>query len=154
MTEPATYLVEKLDELEATAKAAAEERPPPWRFVKAGSYSGVVASATGDLWDCEGSDSLCMDETVAAHVALNDPATALRHIAATRRLLELHKPKMFDFSTGYDEPGRRQMCGHCYTADDQYFNVSGAWPCPTIELLAQGYGWTPPATCTLYRAVT
>lgn len=99
----AQFVADRLTEWQTVAEAAGKECPPPW---KAYPDMGIVEHSgpestnpfnweRGDqLWDSEGCTEswrrLCMDETVAAHVALNDPAAVLRQVAALRLIAAIH----------------------------------------------------------------
>ncbi len=91
------------------------------------AYDGMVIGENEEpLWDCEGSDTLCMAPEVAEHVACNDPAAVLRRCAADRRLLARHKPL---------ELSRETICEECSPGG---FLVG--WPCPTVQIFAEGLG--------------
>jgi hypothetical protein len=140
VTDPAAWLAAELDKLEATAHEVLPQRrwnaglPVP----RAEHLVMPDALAPDDerIW--------VLDDDYKHNTLVADERFVLDLVGAHRAILELHKPKMVDFSTGYDDPGWRQMCGNCY-AGDQYWTASGvsdAWPCPTIQLLAQAFGWT------------
>lgn len=63
------------------------------------------------------------------HIALNDPASILRRCAADRKLLVEHRQLSLPPDVVYDEC---RLCGES----------NEAWPCPTLVILAEGYGWT------------
>jgi hypothetical protein len=61
------------------------------------------------------------------HIALNDPHSVLCRVAAERKQLDLHRP----------EPGQHpDFCGY-----DKH-----QLPCPSVRLLAEGWGWTEETT--------
>lgn len=146
LADPAAYLAAALDEAEATARAAAEECAPPWKSYPGKGiveHSGPVPNYEGvferedQLWDSEGCTEswrrLCMDETVAKHVAVNDPAHALRVVAAHRKLLASHRPGGWQDSE----------CQECVHGADHYGDLlRESWPCDTVKILAEAYGWT------------
>ena len=135
--DPAAFLAAQLDKLEATAKAA---HPGPWRVVH--DYYGPQVQSEVDGSDiCDERDhdhhaSYATGEPLRRgdcdHIALWGPDTVLRHIDAARKQLLLHAVLF----TGPDESW--PVCSCC---DDGYQQQLD-WPCPTIELLAQGYGWS------------
>ena len=64
---------------------------------------------------------------LATWSAFWDPVTVLRMVKADRKLLELHKPYS---SVDY----QRYACSEC--------DLTYPWPCPTIKIRAQAWGWT------------
>lgn len=82
----------------------------------------------------------------AEHIALNDPAAVLRRCAADRKLLALHQP-VADHGR-YSEPqcpiecdGQHSGPSVCASCRD-YVGDPVEAPCPTVLLIAEGYGWT------------
>ena len=71
-----------------------------------------------------------LDADLATHIALNDPQSVLRRCATDRKLLELHKPVEMTGETA-------DACAVCEVTGDYPY-----YPCATIRLLAEGYGWT------------
>lgn len=83
----------------------------------------------------------------ARHIAASDPAAALRRITAERKILALHAvvPDHGRFSEdgcdphycdgNHDEPPVCRSCRN-YAGDPEEA------PCRTIEILAEGYGWS------------
>lgn len=69
-----------------------------------------------------------VDVGVAAFLPFNDPHAALRHCAANRKILDLHRPQ-----SRYPGDG----CVSCAADDDG----RASWPCQTVRLLAEGYGY-------------
>lgn len=111
MTDIAAFIEARLSEVQAAANAAAAECPPPWKSYPGKGiveHSGPESTNTFSyergiqLWDSEGCTEswrrLCMDETVAAHVALNDPAHVLRQVKAIRRIVESCEYFMWEYS--------------------------------------------------------
>lgn len=95
-----TWLRAQIDADEAKAVAAKraanrEGQLPGGDWVAAG---GLVGGPPDDprhelgwpLWDCEGSDTLCMNPDTAEHVANFDPDRALREVEAKRQIIEMH----------------------------------------------------------------
>lgn len=91
------FFQDRLDEIEAAALAAQASDPAPWRvdahddgstWERNGHGAGVVIAADGvALWDCEGSNMLCMTAATVRHVVLHDPKRVLTEVAIHRRLL-------------------------------------------------------------------
>lgn len=91
----------RLDEADALATAAANVDPSPWtastssdngpdihREVPVRAGSGVVYNADDEnLWETEGSSTLCMLAPSARHAAHHHPQAVLADIAAKRQLL-------------------------------------------------------------------
>lgn len=72
---------------------------------------------------------------LAAHIARHDPAAALRRIAADRRMLELHVLGETNWGDGFTSE-------RCMVCDPEPDESAPAFPCATLRLLAEGYGWT------------
>lgn len=134
LADPAAYLAAVLDTAERTALDASITNGREWTF-----YRGPIDNAliTGNLdgpFSCvvafdEGAPS----EPQAAHIAANDPAHVLRLVAAHRKLLAMHVP-------GGD---KGDDCLGCCEGMNRYEElIYDWWPCPTIKLLAEAYGWT------------
>lgn len=94
------FLLARIDEDEQIARSAAESIPPDYL-----SYRDSVGATWEDadglvkggpdrngyavhLWDCEGSDTLCMAPAASTHVARHDPARVLAECAAKREMIE------------------------------------------------------------------
>lgn len=143
MTDIAAFLTARLDEDQAVAEAAAAIDPGPWTADasdkgfpngRSGAGSGIVYAADDiGLWDCEGSNTLCMTAPSAEHVARHDPDRVLREVAAKRAIIAIHAPKDVDAA---DDTGDRlaTVCGNC---DYE------AWPCQTMFFLAAVYADHP-----------
>ncbi|MER8002992.1 DUF6221 family protein [Streptomyces sp. NPDC095613] len=107
---------------------------------KAARAVGYDTIAAGDyLWGTkylllrrgdESKASSEMDADLADHLALHDPESVLRRCAADRKLLELHAGRMHS-CPAKDETGYL----------DEWTHFGGAYACPVLELLAEGYGW-------------
>ncbi len=101
MSDIATFYEARLDEIEAAAKAAQAADPTPWHadahddgstWQRNGHGAGLVVAADDvPLWDCEGSNMLCMTAVAARHVALHDPAYVLADVAAKRALVDQYR---------------------------------------------------------------
>lgn len=66
------------------------------------------------------------------HIVRHDPATVLRRCQADRQILALHAPYTHDDDV---------ICQTCIEGSHLY--AEHAYPCPTLVLLAQGYGVEP-----------
>ncbi|MEV5944224.1 DUF6221 family protein [Streptomyces sp. NPDC051994] len=77
---------------------------------------------------------------VLPHIARNGPAAVLRHIAADRKLLDLHTDDGWHDCT---------MCGKASEETNwlgHAFHVPMPYPCATVRLLAESWGWTEETT--------
>lgn len=133
MTDLVDFLNERWAELQATALDASTSNGREWT-----SHYQPIDNAliTGDL-DGPFSNVVAFDEGApnewqAAHIALNDPASVLRRVAAERKLAALHVPVP---CPDHDDLLRLPVCKYC----------EWEWPCQHIELLAEGHGWTDEA---------
>lgn len=127
-------------------------------------------AATKGPWEIEGDDhtantvfSVCEDPNLVGqrvasswgpqtydnmvHIARHDPGAVLRRIAADRKLIELHAavPDHGRFSErGCDDTGcdgdhsDPPVCRSCRN----YAGDPLEAPCATVEILAEGWGWT------------
>ncbi|NUP47530.1 MAG: hypothetical protein HOW97_09485 [Catenulispora sp.] len=89
-----------------------------------------------------------LDERLGVYLARHDPAAVLRRITAERKQLELHAtvPNHGRFSDHnacpalcdgeHDDP---PVCRSCRNYAGDPIDA----PCPTVEILAEGWGWTP-----------
>jgi hypothetical protein len=80
-----------------------------------------------------------MERHPAFDALLPDPEAALRRVAAERGLLAEHAPSS---GMGYDQVAHGNWvamtaCSSCGVSDE--FGVP--WPCRTVLLLAQAWGW-------------
>ena len=102
MSDLATFLLARVAEDEAAARAAIEHQGSHWF-----DEEGIVSSdaqpsihAPGHfldmyapdgrwmLWDCEGATSLGVHPATSAHIARHDPARVLAECEAKRRIME------------------------------------------------------------------
>jgi len=129
MTTPPTTLHERLaaELARRTAAANAAGTPPPdpaadWQ-VEPTPIKDVYRVVDGD-------GSLVADvlvgEELAAHIALHDPADALRRYAGELEVLERHAP----VPPRADDPWAMPDCTAC----------KSWWPCPEIRSLASRLG--------------
>jgi hypothetical protein len=162
----AQFVADRLTEWQTVAEAAGKECPPPW---KAYPDMGIVEHSgpestnpfhyeRGDqLWDSEGCTEswrrLCMDETVAKHVALNDPAAVLRQVAALRLISGLHRPMNPEDVLPLIYPVK-PVCNVCADWDgrDRDGAPPVSWPCPTFTTLAGMWAGHPDYDTTWEQA--
>jgi hypothetical protein len=94
------FLLARLDEDEAAARASAEVNPPPWSAeVWQDELTGLVVGGKtkanryldGALWDNEGAQSLSMEPPTAVHIARHDPARVLADCKAIRAIVALYR---------------------------------------------------------------
>jgi hypothetical protein len=133
-----TFLRERLDEREATAREATEG---PWRWVdpggkvkqalvsgfRAGEHRFVLPVASGDIYP---------SKFDAAHIALNDPQFVLDDVAAKRRIVEAHAdPKH------YCAPGPIDRDGYSWyeAGEKRWADI----PCLHLRLLAAPFAQHP-----------
>lgn len=84
--ELAAFLAARLDEDEATAKAAASVAGPDWTWDR-DSRDGYLRTPSGTIM----ADALnAEDEEFRPHVARRDPARALREVEAKRAILDAY----------------------------------------------------------------
>lgn len=131
------FLRARLDEDEQAATAAAEsniERLSAQPHLAGQTWTadgGLVMAGSQGLWDCEGSDTLCMTEPCAEHIARHDPGRVLAEVDAKRRIVDLHSPREVA-SMDHETWGQTfQVCRSCREGDRQIVA-----PCPTLRLLA------------------
>jgi hypothetical protein len=102
------------------------------------------AEAEADRWhdaECSWHDTTILDLTVlqggATLCDCDGPASVRRRCAAERKLLELHRPQ--PDGSGFPDGMQCRTCSQ--DGGDGYQYLVPA-PCPTIFVLAEGYGWT------------
>src|SRR6266702_4239538 len=98
----AAFWAARLDEDEAAANAA---RAGPWRY----DGSAVIAATGLNVTPAGAHHSIHEDD--AAHIARHDPARVLREVAADRRIMDRHTPRLLD---------RWQVCSNCRPVDPEY----------------------------------
>jgi hypothetical protein len=120
----AVFVAARLDETERSAKAAQLRHPGPWDIAD-NTDSPLPGAVT--LYDAQDdSVGVIRGSYAADHIARHDPARVLREVAAKRRILWDHTPKI---------TGRRTACSRCH-----YGNILGAnWPCLTMTSLAAAW---------------
>jgi len=80
----------------------------------------------------------CGSDVQIDYVVIHGPAAVLRQVAAVRKLLAEHEP-----AAGYPDglSGYGTVCGTCARADRDGELWGDAYPCRTVLLLAQAWGW-------------
>ena len=122
--DPAAFLTAQLDKLEATAHEVLPRRG--WSAGQALAMPDALTSDDERIW--------VLDDDYKHNTLVVDVRFVLDLVAAHRKILELHKANSF---------GECFLCGW----SDGYEHVNNeTWPCDTIKLLAQGYGWAPEET--------
>ena len=120
------WLTTAMDAAQQDAEAAAERAwSPRW------DYDDLVHEVR-DLNNGNTLADIYLPE-IGAFVVANDPAAALRRIAADRKLIAEHAQYSLPDGSEIDEC---RVCG----------GSNEAWPCPTLRILAEGYGWTEEVT--------
>lgn len=128
------WLREAMDAAQADAEAAT---PGPWT---AHPDDEEIRAADDTVARMRDYTRVMTNAQVEADMALivtrADPAAVLRRIAADRKILDLHKPTRGD---AWD--GSKTVCDTCANASRE--EIEGEpYPCATLRLLAEGYGWT------------
>lgn len=130
------FLLARIAEDEAVARAAAESDPS-----KQGHYmdegpagnkwttaDGMVSGQSGDLWDCEGSNTLCTTPEVADHMARHDPARVLAECAAKRAIIGTYK--LYCAYAGQEKLGearRAEMRMHAMTVYENLRHLAAVY---------------------------
>ncbi|WP_035796410.1 DUF6221 family protein [Kitasatospora mediocidica] len=131
------FLTAALARAEETAKPAT---PGPWGVRPPSDHGdgwevcGRGPGHNGSRW-VVGAESGggVYDEADARHIALHDPGAVLRRVAADRQILAEHQPVK---AVGYDGYGVA-VIDTCILCGSQY----APYPCRTVLLLAQAWGW-------------
>ena len=133
MTTPPTTLHDRLraelDRRLAVAKAAT---PGPWETGGIGDYGWSVHFPHHDGWANMGVETEDNEQgkADAEHIALHDPADAIRRYEGELEVLERHELAYLDTS---DEAWQRSpYCGWC--------SQGLLWPCPDLKSLAGRLG--------------
>ena len=134
------YLDRAISQYEETARAASES--DKWT-TRSTCWKPENSPSTG-AWVSDEFDGIVVfgdghpSEAQSIHIALHDPESVLRRCAADRKLINLHQPDGWTC----------KVCANEEQADENsegeyHWSRPGlAFPCPTIEALAEGYGWT------------
>lgn len=152
MTDPLAFLQTAHARAEQAAHAAAprpwEAHPPTddgdgWEITARGpGYNEtrwiVGAESGGGVYD----------EADARHIVLHDPAAVLRRIAAERKMLAEHQPERVASLPLHETCSDLRCdcsqdvatCGTC-AAGHYYDAEPETYPCATVRLLAEAWGW-------------
>lgn len=154
ITDPLAWVRAEMDAAEKEAVAATQG---PWfanEYVQVDDFDASIGTGRDRLREdavdvvghgYEGGGVVHLADAV--HIARHNPAAVLRRIAADRKQLDLHAavPDHGRFSEGDCEAAgcdgdhdSAPVCRACRT----YAGDPIEAPCPTIEILAQGWGWT------------
>ena len=135
--DPVVWLRAALDAAERGAQAAAKRAwSPHWEY----------DSSVRQIRDLNNGNELAniYFPEIGNFSAANDPAAVLRRITADRKILAEHT------DDGY---GSCKRCAGDHEDDCECGTVSGYhlrehldYPCATMRLLAEGYGWTEETT--------
>lgn len=157
MSDLVEFLLARIAEDEAVARAAAERQGEHW-FDEEGIVSSdaepvnppgsllhiYAPEGRWNLWDCEGAASLGVTSEVSAHMARHDPARVLAECAAKRRIIALHERE--DRGDGWGSPPYwccTECGGRTVHPNLGWIPTSTAWPCRTLRLLTLPYADHP-----------
>lgn len=156
-TDPLAYLRAAHDTAEAEAKAATDG---PWWYNPGKQWLGAEAFERWDLRQGEefvgyggpspfvgavaatGPANTPQSMADAAFIARHDPSAVLRRIAADRQLIELHACVVLRGGGGAAYFDTTTVCRTCEPPRQFPEDV---WPCATLRLIAEGWGWTADA---------
>lgn len=137
MTDPVSRLLEAIGETERLALIAKDNTEGEW-----GPSTWGVAATSIVLYDKSG--RLAVGSV--SHIERHDPSSVLRRCAVDRKILELHKPKVYET----DEWNESRVlvdveypyCPRCWAAADYpaHSNPPERYPCDHVRLLAEAYG--------------
>ena len=132
------WLRETMDAATRRAEAAATETgSAEWEY-RAAQFTHFTLNATSSPGFMV-ADVDYLDPAPGKFMADNDPAAVLRRIAADRKMLDLHAPVTVEYE---DDSPTTLACRTC----GSHFEYPTRWPCTTLRLLAEGYGWTKETT--------
>jgi hypothetical protein len=130
------YLTAELARVEETARAASGHQPyDEWEALGIDGDGDIARS----IWEVpmivRRWSNTPAARPIMEHIALHDPAAVLRRVAADREQLAEHADKS----------------GACAVCVDRAHSGPGRWalivyPCRTVLLLAQAWGWTEATT--------
>ena len=129
MTDPARMVVWLRDTMDAAQADAEAAGGDDWRRQNYPSDTVAIFDSKGEpvVYD-EGSPT----EEQQTHIVRHGPAAVLRQIDRHRKLLDLHE----------NVDGKCDECGRGYELSDW----GPDFPCATVHLLAEGWGWTEETT--------
>lgn len=137
------FIRARLDEEQALAEGAFDAQSNRWIAEGGGKYDEEVTIRSGTEFvvtaGLSGGGGVC-DRGTADHIAAQDPARTLAHVAALRVVLAAHPPD--------DPEAKHPECKTCVEdppgvacwGDELYGPDYQAWPCPTLRALAST--WT------------
>lgn len=114
----------ELDRRLAVARAAAAQYGPCWFITPIRPYTDPILLAGEGGNDLLSAGTVDLHEAHQIHIALHDPADAIRRYLGELEVLERHAPM---------SGGSCEQCWHG-TPDDS------TWPCPEIRSLASRLG--------------
>lgn len=134
------WLRQAMDDAEREAESAAEG---------AGSHHWAVGEEAScqccvNLRNVDGGLLCTPDSRYVDFMAAHDPAAVLRRIAADRKILDAHPTTTEIVNPGYGEHVADFGCVTCHDWDGV---TEGKGWCPTVRLLAEGWGWVEGAQC-------
>lgn len=134
MSDPVEFLRATLAEVRASAEAAHAADPAPWTADEPLDKWAYGPTSRVETASCSGTDFTYgtgqpMRAPTAQHIAYWHPATALRMVEATEKVLELH---------GRDDYSCKVCLSGAWGPDGVYMEH---FPCETIKTLAKGWGW-------------
>lgn len=134
------FLLARITEDEDVAIAAATSYNKAWHYgdepagMSWASDGGMVGNDATNLWDCEGSDTLCAAPEVATHMARHDPSRVLAECKAKRALVDIHTLKDAGSGKSIDPDHREVGCETCNWDTSYWWLEYG--PCETLKALA------------------
>lgn len=141
------FLRQALDQAEQLARALP---PGPWRMVEVGDDGGEREDLLGSdgqavlaSGDVDGYESwIWRHDGFEAYLPLIGPDAVLRRVAADRQILAEHQSTRGLGYVGRDYVEMDSVCTSCGKSGE--YGV--LWPCRTVRLLAEAWGWTEDAT--------
>jgi len=131
----------ELDRRTAVARAAGDQYGPCWLITRVPPYTDpLVLAGDGGGDELRAAGTVDLHEAQQVHIALHDPADALRRYAGELEVLERHAP--FDQEDWSVERGRftEPGCEHCQLTSNDGDPLYRDWPCPEIRSLASRLG--------------
>ena len=126
---PVAFVLARLDEEEALAKACLDEgAEPEWDR----AFGAVLTKRDPNVWSKIEPD---VNGALARHVAAHDPGITLARCAALRELVGRHER--------FVEYGE-VMCRSCaYPSETTGDLTGGDWPCDVVRGVAAIWAWHP-----------
>lgn len=146
MSDLAAFLLARVEDDEAAAKAATNARWEPSIEIDGWRHGRRTVVAAGGKRVVTVDQTRCHHEPAEPnvdHIARWDPARVLAECAAKRALIGLHAddgPSQGYVGGRYDE--MPHACGICGT-HGEYGEYGEPWPCGTLRALAQPYTFHP-----------